>query len=174
MKLKEYQTEFETYWKEVLPSGIMLWKRRTGKTFTALKLICDYSVNNSDKSVHIYFHGPALMFARDEIRNMLNNMGHSHLIKQENAKLIRLTNGSEIRMFSLRQEKTLTGSRSSLIYIDEFDYMSDKVFKDFIIYMIAVPDSKMIMSCSKLDQTKMKMINNNIGYNSYFIHNQLN
>lgn len=174
MKLKEHQTEFETYWKEVLPSGIMLWKRATGKTFTALKLICDYAVNNSDKSVHVYFHGPALVFARDEMRNMLVERQQSHLIKQENAKLIRLTNDSEIRMFSLRQEKTLIGTRTSLIYIDEFDYMSDKVFKDFILYKITVPDSKMILSSSNLDVRKMKMLNSNIGYNDYFIHNQLN
>jgi len=174
MKLRVHQREFEAYWKEVLPSGIMLWKRATGKTFTALKLICDYAVNNSNISVHVYFHGPALVFARNEMRNMLTDMSYSHLIKHENAKLIRLTNGSEIRLFSLRQEKTLIGTRTSLIYIDEFDYMTDKIFEDFIRYMIVVPNSKMILSTSNLDPIKMKMINNNIGYSKYFIHNQLN
>lgn len=170
MKLRYYQEKFLQYWDEVLPFGIMQWERRSGKTITSLQHICELSINNDDFITHIYFIGPSLAFARDEIVKIFEDLGKQHLIKQENATLIRLINGSSIKLFSIRQENTLRGQDVDLIYIDEFSFMKDKVFAEVILYKSIVPKVRYILSCTNQEQQKLKFLRDTIGFNNFFVH----
>jgi len=118
----------------------------------------------------MYFHSPLLAYAKGDIVKIFRDIGQSHLIKQENAQLIRLTNGSNIRLFNLRSEKTLAGNNVDIIYIDEFDFMKDNVFEEFLMYSALKPHVKVILSSSNYNNRKMKILREYKGYNEYFIH----
>lgn len=170
MKLRNYQKSFLTYWNEVLPFGILQWERRSGKTIVSLRHICEMSISNKNFISHVYLTGPSLAFARDEIVTIFSDLGQQHLIKQENAKLIGLVNGSVIRLFNIKQENTLRGMEVDLIYVDEFGFMKDKDFAELILYTKVYPKVKFLLSSTDYEKNKLKFLRDTIGFNNFFVH----
>ncbi len=61
----------------------MLWLRQSGKTQSSIQALCRLASDNHGHEIAVFFHGSALVFARDEFLRKFDDIGKSHLIKQQ-------------------------------------------------------------------------------------------
>ena len=54
--LWKHQHDFLHYWKNVLPIGVLEWKRGDGKTYALIRIICEKSIDEPNYVSYVYFY----------------------------------------------------------------------------------------------------------------------